>query len=70
MKIRAAAVSHRNSCMHLGGNEISHGRNYGGTAFPIPCNVMEQNGFSVSRKETVWCRDLYAPVVGLRDYPM
>lgn len=33
------------------------------------CNVMEQNGFSVSRKK-VWCRDLYAPVVGLRDYPM
>lgn len=34
------------------------------------CNVMEQNGFQRVSQETVWCRDLYAPVMGLRDYPM
>ena len=34
------------------------------------CNVMEQNGFSVSRKKPSGCRGLYASVMGLRDYPV
>lgn len=52
MKIRAAAVSRRNSCMHLAGNEYLYGRYYGGNCVPdAVCNVMEQNGFSVSRKK-------------------
>ncbi len=34
------------------GNEYLYGRNYGGNCVPdAVCNVMEQNGFSVSRKK-------------------
>ncbi len=56
MKIRAAAVSRRNSCMHLAGNEYLYGRNYGGelrSRCRVQCDGTEW--FQRVSQETVWC---------------
>ena len=61
MKIRAAAVSHKNSCTHLAeGLNISTAGVMEGNCVPdAVCNVMEQNGYSISRKKPSGDRSIW-----------